>query len=125
MLLQNQNELLTQTAKAQKMIALQLEDEIGGYESLNDKQAKVAREEIAKAADTLLTIREKSERLDKQKGIVASLTEILRDRNAYEEKYNSIIADQANLQEQQESKQREQVSSLYSKMTAAYKERCV
>ncbi len=122
MLLQNQNELLTQTAKAQKMIALQLEDEIGGYESLNDKQAKVAREEIAKAADTLLTIREKSERLDKQKGIVASLTEILRDRNAYEEKYNSIIADQANLQEQQESKQREQVSSLYSKMTAAYKE---
>lgn len=117
-----QSEVLSMQEAANKMIAEGLRIQIDGYDDLNEKAKIVANDMIASAAEKLLAIENETDRLAAEKEIIEEIRAVLGNGKEVTDRYNVIVNTSAKEAAQQEAKQREQVSSLYSKMTAAYKE---
>lgn len=95
---------------------------VDGYDDLNEKAKIVANDMIASAAEKLLAIENETDRLAAEKEIIEEIRAVLGNGKEVTDRYNVVVNVSAEEAAQQEAKQREQVSSLYSKMVASYKE---
>lgn len=114
--------IMVSEAAARDMLIMQLSDEINGYDDLNEQAKIVANDMIASAAETLVAIDSENDRLAAKKDIIEEIRAVLGNGKEVTDRYNVIVNTSAEEAAQQEAKQREQVSSLYSKMAASYKE---
>lgn len=109
------------TANAQRMLSLQIEDAIGGFESLDTVQKVVARDMISGATDELLAITDKTDRLSEQRQVIEDIRSVLSDDKAVTDRYNVIIGVSTTGQAQLEAEQRERVATLYDSLVDKYK----